>query len=77
MFIELYYSRTSSKEGYSPGKKSLIVKIDIKATYYLIPVVLNDHLCLGMKGEDKVYITAILPFGFKLVPNFLMQWQIH
>ena len=52
-----------AKEATAQTKGSLIVKIDIKAAYCLIPVAPNDHLCVGMKGEDKVYINAMLLFG--------------
>ena len=59
-----------AKEAAALGKGRLIVKIDIKAAYCLIPVAPEDRLCLDMKWEDKVYIDVMLPFGLRSAPKF-------
>ena len=58
-----------AKEATALGKGRLIVKIDIKKAYCLIPVAPKDLSCLGMKWEDKVYIDTMLPFGLRSAPK--------
>ena len=52
-----------AKEATALGKGILIVKIDIKAAFFLTPVAPKDRSCLGMRWED-----AILPFGLRSAP---------
>ena len=45
------------------GRNSLLLKIDIIATYMLVPVCSADCACLGMCWKEQVYVNIILPFG--------------
>lgn len=51
------------------GKGSFLAKIDIRATYRLVPVAPRDRLLLGMKWRGQLYVDAMLPFGLHSAPK--------
>ena len=51
------------------GKGSLIVKIDIKAAYRLIPVAPHQRHYLGMAWKNQIYVDSMLPFGLRSAPK--------
>ena len=50
---------------------TLMVKVDIKSAYRLVPVHLEDRLLLGMEWQGRVYIDTSLPFGLCSTPKVL------
>ena len=50
------------------GKESLIVNMDIKQAYCNVPIHPDDHLLLGMKWQDQVFVDKALPFGLRSAP---------
>lgn len=51
------------------GTGALLAKVDIEATYWLIPVYPQDHPLQEMKWEGKIYVDPMLPFDLHLVPK--------
>ena len=51
------------------GRGALLVKIDIKNAYRIIPVHPHDHHLLGVQWEGHVYIDRALPFGLRSAPK--------
>ena len=50
------------------GKGTLLVKLDVKQAYRMIPVHPQDRLLLGMEWEGFIYIDKALPFGLRSAP---------
>ena len=51
------------------GPGALLVKIDIKSAYRIIPVHPSDRPLLGMSFQHQVYIDASLSFGLRSAPK--------
>ena len=51
------------------GRGALLVKIDIKSAFRLLPVHPADRHMLGMRWNDGVYIDTCLPFGLCSAPK--------
>ena len=47
------------------GKGALMLKVDIKPTFRLIPVHRDDWSILGMVWHDKYFVDKVLPFGLR------------
>jgi len=47
------------------GRGSIIAKIDIKSTYWLIPVAPADHHYLGMRWKGGTYVDAKFSFSLR------------
>ena len=50
------------------GQKALMAKLDIKHTFCLCPVRLEDRKLLGIHWQGKFYIDLHLPFGLRSSP---------
>ena len=50
------------------GQKALMAKLDIKHTFRLCPVRLEDRELLGIHWQGKFYIDLRLPFGLRSSP---------
>ena len=50
------------------GQKALMAKLDIKHTFRLCPVRLEDRELLGIHWQGKFYIDLPLPFGLRCSP---------
>ena len=66
------------------GKGSLLVKIDLKDAYRMIPVHPDDYHLLGVTWAGQTYVDRALPFGLRSAPkNFftafadLIAWILH
>ena len=53
----------------SLGRGALIVKLDVKAAYRLIPVHPEDRPLLGIEWRGAQYVDAMLPFGLCSAPK--------
>ena len=51
------------------GKGALMVKVDIKAAYRLVPVHPEDRWLLGMQFKGATYMDTVLPFGLRSAPK--------
>ncbi len=51
------------------GKGALLVKLDLKNAYRVVPVNPQDHPLLAMKWDDEVLIDGALPFGLRSAPK--------
>ena len=62
------------------GKHCLLAKIDIKAAFWNIPVLPDDHHLLGVQWRDQLYVDTVLPFGLRSAPKIFnsvadaLQW---
>ena len=52
---------------------TLMVKLDIKEAYQMVPVHPEDRLLLGMKWKDQTYIDKTPPFGLDSGIEWAMQ----
>ena len=51
------------------GSKTLLIKLDIKDAYRIVPVHPADYHLLGISWRDQVYIDRALPFGLRSAPK--------
>ena len=51
------------------GRDTLLIKLDIKDTYRIVPVHPADYPLLGISWRDQVYIDRALPFGLRSAPK--------
>ena len=67
----------------SIGQGTLLAKLDIKATYRLVPVHPEDRPLLGFQWHDKYYVDGMLPFGLRSAPKIFtavadaLEWIVH
>ena len=65
------------------GKGSLLVKIDLKDAYRMIPVHPDDYHLLGVTWAGQTYVDRALPFGLRSAPKIftafadLIAWILH
>ena len=65
------------------GRGALLVKLDIKSAYRLVPVHPSDRPLLGMAWHDEVYVDTRLPFGLRSAPKIFtvvanaLEWGIR
>ena len=53
----------------SLGQHTLLVKIDLKDAYRIVPVHPGDHHLLGIAWQGCTYIDRCLPFGLRSAPK--------
>ena len=53
----------------SLGRDTLLIKLDIKDAYRIVPVHPADYPLLGISWRDQVYIDRALPFGLRSAPK--------
>ena len=53
-----------------PGRGTLLVKLDVKDAYCIVPVHPSDYHLLGIRWRDRTYVDRALPFGFRSAPKF-------
>ena len=51
------------------GTGSRLAKMDVEATYRLIPVHPQDRVLQGMEWEGNIYVDPCLPFGLRSAPK--------
>ena len=51
------------------GSNTLLIKLDIKDAYRMVPVHPADYHLLGISWRDQVYIDRALPFGLRSAPK--------
>ena len=51
------------------GVGTQLAKIDVQSAYRIVPVHPDDHLVLGMRWRDRLYVDASLPFGLRSAPK--------
>ena len=62
---------------------ALLAKIDIEATYCLIPVHPHDRVLQAVQWEGKIYADPMLPFGLCSAPKIFnavadaLEWVLH
>jgi hypothetical protein len=68
---------------FKAGRGSMLAKLDIKATYYNVPVHLGDGHLLGMqRRHSRLFIDISLPFGLQSAPKIFnatadaLEWII-
>jgi len=65
------------------GQGSLLAKVDIKSTFWLLPVHPVDRHLLKMAWDDCFYVDTCLLFGLRSVPKLfnvvadLLQWAMQ
>ena len=47
----------------SLGRKTLLVKADIKEAYRMVPIHPQDQQLLGVQWRGEIFIDRMLPFG--------------
>ena len=50
------------------GRGAELAKIDIKSTYGIVSVHLEDRILMGMLWEGGLYVDSVLPFGLRSAP---------
>ena len=64
------------------GRGALLAKLDIKATYRLVPVHPQDRYLLGVEWGGAFYVDGALPFGLRSAPKIFtavadaLQWVL-
>ena len=51
------------------GQGTLLVKLDLRDAYRIVPVHPNNRPLLGMQWRDSTYIDTALPFGHRSAPK--------
>ena len=51
------------------GRNTLLLKVDLKSAYRIVPVHPRDRHLLGICWEGQVYIDQALPFGLRSAPK--------
>lgn len=51
------------------GKGALMMKVDIRSAYRVIPIHPDDRWLLGMMWEGSVFVDTALPFGLRSAPK--------
>ena len=57
------------------GPHTLMVKVDIKSAFRLLPVHPADRNLLAMEWGNHIYIDGSLPFGLHSAPKLFNVWQ--
>ena len=47
------------------GRFTKLMKIDVKDAYRIVPVHPDDHLLLGIRWMEAIYVDRALPFGLR------------
>ena len=50
------------------GRNTLLIKIDLRNAYRMVPVHSQDRYLLGIRWRDEVFIDQALPFGLRSAP---------
>ena len=67
----------------SVGKGTLLVKVDIKEVYRMVPVNPDDQPLLAVEWANRIYIDRALPFGHRSAPKIfsavadVIQWNLQ
>jgi hypothetical protein len=67
----------------SVGIGVLLVKLDLKDAYRLIPVHPDDQCLLGISWQGHMYVNRSLPFGLRSAPKTftafsdMLAWAVH
>ena len=59
------------------GCNTLLLKIDLKSAYRMVPVHLGDRRLLGISWEGEVYVDQALPFGLRSAPKLFTVWLMQ
>ena len=65
------------------GQCTMLVKLDLKDAYRIVPVHPHDHPLLGVTWEGSTYADRSLPFGLRSAPKIfttvadMLAWAIH
>ena len=59
------------------GCNTLLLKIDLKSAYRMVPVHPGDRRLLGISWEGEVYVDQALPFGHQSAPNRLPSCSLR
>lgn len=65
------------------GRGSLLVKVDLKNAYRMVPVHPHDQHLLGIAWEGRTYVDRALPFGLRSAPKIfkavadMITWALH
>ena len=51
------------------GRFTKLIKINVKEVYLIVPVHPDDHLLLGIRWMEAVYVDRALPFGLRSAPK--------
>ena len=54
------------------GIGTLMVKLDLKNAYCIIPIHPEDHSLLAITWEGKTYVDRALPFGLRSAPKIFL-----
>ena len=52
------------------GPGTLLIKVDLKSTYRIVILHLQDRHLFGVCWRDSVYVDQALLFGFRSAPKF-------
>ena len=55
------------------GRGIMMVKMDLKSAYRMVPVHPEDRKLLRMQWKDHVYIDTCLPFGLRSAPRIFTE----
>ena len=51
------------------SNSALLIKLDLKHAYCIVPVHPDDHQLLGVTWKGHTYIDRALPFGLRSAPK--------
>ena len=65
------------------GRFTKLMKINVKDAYRIVPVHPDDHLLLGIRWMEAIYVDQALPFGLRSAPKFFsvladaLAWSLY
>ena len=51
------------------GRGTLLIKVDLKSAYRIVPIHPQDRHLFAIRWEDQVYVDQALPFGLRSAPK--------
>ena len=51
------------------GQHTLLIKVDLKSAYRMVPIHSADHHLFGIRWNGMVYVDQALPFGLRSAPK--------
>lgn len=58
------------------GPNTLLLKIDLKSAYRMVPVHPQDWFLLGIQWEGQTFVDQALPFGLRSAPILFLLSQM-
>ena len=84
-FCSLHYPSVDDAVQYilALGQNTVLIKIDLKSPYRIIPIHPDDQYLLGISWGEHVWMDLRLPFGLRSAPKIFtafanaVAWSLH